>query len=125
MSGKQKMDFKYDSKKLSPFVSKRFKNVDRLDGMNIRQAILEALQGTTLEDIQDVARLLCLYLFLSLLFATSGYTIKWGFVKYVENIDEMCNYAWSEAIVSALMGTIEASNGNPRRVSGCVITLQV
>ena len=47
ISRKQKIDFKYDSKKLSPFVSRRFKDVDRLDGMNIKQAILEALDGTT------------------------------------------------------------------------------
>ena len=80
-----------------------------MDGTNIKNAILEALEGTTLEDIQDVARLPCLYLFPSLLFATSGCTIKWGFVKYVENVDEMCNCAWSEAMASPLMGTIETS----------------
>ena len=43
----------------------------------------------------------------------------------MEDLDNMRDYAWDDAILEALMSTIERSNSNPNKVSGCSLALQV
>ena len=125
MAGKETIKLGYSTKEMTPFVKRRFTDTRRLDGKIIKDTILELSEGTSTDDIQDLVCLLCLYLLVTLLFATTGFTIRWGFVKYIEDIDEICKYGWSEAICSTLLGTLEKANNNPKLVTGCVIALQV
>jgi len=96
------------------------KDVKRIDSKSICLAVRPKLGGDTQHDIEDVVRLLTLLCCSTVFFATTGTTLKWGFLKYVQDINKMQCYNWSEAICDALTSTFEL--GKP---SGCVIALQV
>ena len=110
---------------MTPFVKRRFKDYDSMNNINIKHALQSAIRGREKNDIEDVARLVCLYLFLTLFFATTGNTIRWGYIDFVEDLDRIRDYAWDEAILESLMSTINRSNSDPKKVSGCSLALQV
>ena len=93
--------------------------------MKIKSQLKVALNSKGKGAVKNVVRLLCLYLIHTVLFAGNGHTLKWGFVKYVEDIDAMSSFAWPEAIMHALMSSIDRSNGDATKVTGCTLALQV
>lgn len=86
---------------------------------------MDALLGDTTQDHQDVAKLLSLYLCGKLFFATSGETMGWGFVRVVEDLDNMKAYEWTGAICTTLMESIKGFYSKPEKVTGCVTALLV
>ena len=124
-SGSLKMNITYSRKPQTPFMERWFGEGSRPTLKSIKNAALDASNGTTKDDVEDVVRLLCLYVILSILFLTSGNTAKWVFIQYIENIEEMKMYAWCAAIKDYLMAAIEKSSKDARKVNGCVLALQV
>ena len=95
---------------MTPFVKRRFKDNESMNSVNIKEALRAAMRGKGKKDIEDVARLVCLYLFLTLFFATTGNTIRWGYIPFVEDLDRMRDFAWVDAILESLISTIERVN---------------
>uniref|UniRef100_A0A5B7BPG6 Aminotransferase-like plant mobile domain-containing protein n=1 Tax=Davidia involucrata TaxID=16924 RepID=A0A5B7BPG6_DAVIN len=122
-SGKGTMNLSYGKKLDTPFIARRFPHEKRLTAKVIKDALLEALNGRGKNDTEDVVRLICLFLCLTLFFSTTGRSIGWVFVKYIEDLDNMNKYDWSEAILNTLMCSIEISHRSPERVTGCVTAL--
>ena len=106
-------------------MKRRFKDYDSMNSVNIKHALQAAIRGRGKNDIEDVARLVWLYLFLTLFFATIGNTIRQGYIPFVEDLDRIRDYAWDEAILELLMSTTDRSNSDPKKVSGCSLALQV
>ncbi|KAK9901135.1 hypothetical protein M0R45_002272 [Rubus argutus] len=74
---------------------------------------------------KDAARLLILYLFCTLLFASSGSTLGWSFVRCIESVEIMNQYNWAKGVrdylISCLMPpTKNEQKPKARAISGCV-----
>ena len=124
-SGTKKVDVSYGKKQESPFVQRRFRYMSRISVKSLQEAFGDALEGTTRVDIEDVARIMCLFVVVTLLLPTTGLTVGWGFVAFVEDLEMMNSYAWSNAVASTLTTSIRSSLGSPENVTGCVLLLLV
>ncbi|GMP22383.1 hypothetical protein CsSME_00000435 [Camellia sinensis var. sinensis] len=124
-SGTKKVDVSYGKKQESPFVQRRFRNMSRISVKSLREALGDALVGTTRVDVEDVARIICLFIVTTLLLPTTGLTVGWAFVALVEDLEMMNSYAWSTVVASTLTTSIHCSLGSPKNVTGCVLLLLV
>ncbi|CAL5364507.1 unnamed protein product [Camellia sinensis] len=124
-SGTKKVDVSYGKKQESPFVQRRFRNMSRISIKSLREALGDALEGTTRVDVEDVARIMCLFVVATLLLPTTGLTVGWAFVALVEDLEMMNSYAWSTVVASTLTTLIHSSLGSPENVTGCVFLLLV
>ncbi|CAL5349678.1 unnamed protein product [Camellia sinensis] len=123
--GKEAMSLRYSKKSKSAFLRRRFQKDIRLTGPVLKNALVKAMKGKQPTDFKDVAIIVTLYLCLTLFFATSGNSIGWVFIKYVEPLESMKQYDWPEAITSTLIDSIMALHKTPEKVTGCVIALLV
>ncbi|CAL5422084.1 unnamed protein product [Camellia sinensis] len=121
--GKGAMSLRYSKKPKSAFLRRRFQKDTRLTGPVLKNALVKAMKGKQPTDFKDVAIIVTLYLCLTLFFATSGNSIGWVFIKYVEPLESMKQYDWPEAITSTLIDSIMALHRTPEKVTGCVIAL--
>ncbi|CAL5381752.1 unnamed protein product [Camellia sinensis] len=94
----KKVDVSYGKKQESAFVQRRFRNMSRISVKSLREALGDALESTTTVDVEDVARILCLFVMATLLLPTTGLTVGWAFVALVEDLEMMNSYAWSTAV---------------------------
>ncbi|KAI8556181.1 hypothetical protein RHMOL_Rhmol05G0232000 [Rhododendron molle] len=103
----------------------RKKGLQRLDQQGIKHLISEELlKSNKKQDVQDVARLVCLFLCVTLFF-TSSATLSWVYVKHMDDWNEMKNYDWGTAIKDLLIRSIEKNISDPWKVQGCAILLLV
>ncbi|KAG5556758.1 hypothetical protein RHGRI_007129 [Rhododendron griersonianum] len=109
ISGKEKISGLYYSRNKVKFA--RRKNLQRLDQQGIKSLITEQLlKSNTKRDIEDVARLLCL-------FFTSSATLSWVYVKHMDDWNKMKNYDWGTAIKDMLIRSIEKNISDPWKVN--------
>ncbi|CAL5439343.1 unnamed protein product [Camellia sinensis] len=101
--GKGAMSLRYSKKSKSAFLRRRFQKDTRLTGPVLKNALVKAMKGKQPTDFKDVAIIVTLYLCLTLFYATSGNSIGWVFIKYVEPLESMKQYDWPEAITSTLI----------------------
>ncbi|CAL5366460.1 unnamed protein product [Camellia sinensis] len=106
-----------------PFYKRRCKSVKRLDGKSLTKMFQQTKKGKSTNDHQDLARVITLYLCLKLLMPTTGHTLSWSFLNYVDNLNNIKKYNWVEAIKDTLMNSMATANNNPRHVTGCVMLL--
>ncbi|CAL5396843.1 unnamed protein product [Camellia sinensis] len=106
-----------------PFYKRRCKSVKRLDGKSLTKMFQQTKKGKSANDRQDLARVITLYLCLKLLMPTTGHTLSWSFLNYVDNLNNIKKYNWVEAIKDTLMNSMANANNNPRHVTGCVMLL--
>ncbi|CAL5434355.1 unnamed protein product [Camellia sinensis] len=123
--GKGAMSLRYSKKPKAAFLRRRFQKDTRLTGPVLKNALVKAMKGKQPTDFKDVAIIVTLYLCLTLFFATSGNSIGWVFIKYVEPLESMKQYDWPEAITSTLIDCIMTLHRTPEKVTGCVIALLV
>ncbi|XP_028070645.1 uncharacterized protein LOC114273079 [Camellia sinensis] len=121
--GKGAMSLRYSKKPKSAFLRRRFQKDTRLTGPVLKNALVKAMKGKQPTGFKDVAIIVTLYLCLTLFFATSGNSIGWVFIKYVEPLESMKQYDWPEAITSTLIDSIMALHKTLEKVMGCVIAL--
>ncbi|CAL5331434.1 unnamed protein product [Camellia sinensis] len=123
--GKGAMSLRYSKKPKSAFLRRRFQKDTRLTGPVLKNALVKAMKGKQPTDFKDVAIIVTLYLCLTLFFATSGNSIGWVFIKFVEPLESMKQYDWPEAITSTLIDSIMTLHRTPEKVTGCVIALLI
>lgn len=88
-------------------------------------ALKDAIEGETEEDVRDVARLVCLYFMISLLFISSNHTLRWFFVQWIKNLDQIGDYNWAIAAHEFLLYSIIRKTHDLAWVKGCVPLLLV
>lgn len=123
--GDKHMDLAYASKESIDLVKRRKMKPKRLTATGIKAILYKAVKGNGKEDVEDVVRLLCMYLCCTLFFSKSGTKIGWVYLHYMHDLKSMKDYDWCEAIRYTLMNSIEKYQLQPEKASGCVITLLV
>ncbi|CAL5409516.1 unnamed protein product [Camellia sinensis] len=121
--GQKKMNLAYGIKNKVAMVQRRKITESRMTSALIQKLITKLLRSNNNEDVEDVVRLVCLLVCLLLLYPGTGTTIGWGFMKYLENIDEMKSYDWCGAAKQHLTRSIARNINQIDRVCGCVIIL--
>ncbi|KAG5560023.1 hypothetical protein RHGRI_003340 [Rhododendron griersonianum] len=121
--GDKHMDLAYASKESIDLVKRRKIKPKRLTATGIKAILYKALKGNGKEDVEDVVRLLCMYLCCTLFFSKPGTKIGWVYLHYMHDLKSMKDYDWCEAIRYTLMNSIEKYQLQPEKASGCVITL--
>ncbi|CAL5406445.1 unnamed protein product [Camellia sinensis] len=75
-----------------PFYKRRCKSIKRLDGKSLTKMFQQTKKGKSTNDCQDLARVITLYLCLKLLMPTTGHTLSWSFLNYVDNLNNIKKY---------------------------------
>lgn len=94
----QHVDLTPGTRPASDFIQRRCSGVGRITASLIRNLLDDAIKGKTVRDEENTAKLLCLYFCVKLFFSTSGETISWVFVRYIDNLDTLQTYDWTAAI---------------------------
>lgn len=105
-SGKKKIDLSYGKKPNTPSVQRRFHKVPRIFVKILRATSGDALQGMRRVDVEDVTRIMYLFVLTTLLFPEIGQTIGWAIVTLVEDLERMITYAWLTVVKSTLITLI-------------------
>ncbi|CAL5374008.1 unnamed protein product [Camellia sinensis] len=121
--GKKSLDVSHGPRLPTDFIQRKCPKIARINLKTIKELLMKVLPGNTTQDHQDVAKLLCLYVCGKLFFATSGETVGWGFVRVVEDLENMKAYDWAGAICTTLMESIKGFYSKPKKVTGCVTAL--
>ncbi|KAG5524299.1 hypothetical protein RHGRI_031089 [Rhododendron griersonianum] len=95
----------------------------RLTTTTMKEKIKELKSSNKPEDIADVVRLLCLFLCVTLLFSTSGTTVNWSFVYYMEDLAKVKQYNWAGAVTDYLMKSIHKNHKELNELHGCSLLL--
>ncbi|XP_024172229.1 actin cytoskeleton-regulatory complex protein pan1-like [Rosa chinensis] len=104
-----------------PLVQRFFANDRRIKKARIMSCIDEQLREKAPGWIENMTKLLLLHLFITLLFASSGSTLGWSFVKCITDIETMRRYNWARAVRDYLLLCLQAATtGKARQISGCV-----
>ncbi|KAF7112609.1 hypothetical protein RHSIM_RhsimUnG0211900 [Rhododendron simsii] len=95
----------------------------RLDTSIIKNLLKEKQNSKLEEDADDIARLLCLFLCGTLFFSTSGTTINWVYVRYMEDLNMIKQFDWAGAICKYLLKSTHVEHKDPKEVKGSSILL--
>ncbi|KAL7185262.1 hypothetical protein ACSBR2_027232 [Camellia fascicularis] len=120
---KRRLDLSPCQRPVSDFIQRRCHDMSRLTSKLVKSLFVEAVNGRTKQDEEDVAKLLALCICGKLFFANSGETISWAFVRYMNDLDTVRMYDWTGAIMTALMGPVKEFHRMPWKVTGCVVAL--
>ncbi|CAL5334300.1 unnamed protein product [Camellia sinensis] len=121
--GQKKMNLAYGRKNEVAMVQRRKITESRMTSASIQKLITKLLRSNNNEDVEDVVRLVCVLVCLLLLYPGTGTTIGWGFMKYLENIDEMKSYDWCGIAKQHLTRSIARNFNQIDRAYECVIIL--
>ncbi|KAG5542064.1 hypothetical protein RHGRI_021796 [Rhododendron griersonianum] len=105
--------------------AKRHNIQQRLTSKAISDMLKELAQEnkTNIEDVQDVARLVCMFLIVKLFFPTSGIIVSWKHVDAMDDLTKMKSYNWAAEIRDELVESIKKSQHSPKDVKGCQLLL--
>ncbi|KAG5565884.1 hypothetical protein RHGRI_001710 [Rhododendron griersonianum] len=95
----------------------------RLDTSTIKKLLTEKQNSKLEEDMDDIARLLCLFLCGTLFFSTSGTTINWVYVRHMEDLNKIKQFDWAGAICKYLLRSTHVEHKDPKEVKGSSILL--
>ncbi|KAI8530182.1 hypothetical protein RHMOL_Rhmol11G0036000 [Rhododendron molle] len=97
----------------------------RLSITTIRQKIKELKSSKEQQDIDDVARLLCLFLCVTLFCSTTGTTANWCHVHYLDNLENVKKCDWIGAIRNYLLKSIHRNHRDLKDLKGYSVLLPV
>ncbi|KAH7852507.1 hypothetical protein Vadar_025700 [Vaccinium darrowii] len=120
--GEEFVSLQYGCKEAVRFVMRREIVDKRLTTKSLKQLLSKYVGSDEKDDVEDVARLLCLYL-LHTFFFPMGINVKWVLFERVDDLERMRRYDWNGAIIKELMSSIKKYHKEPRKVSGCVMAL--
>ncbi|XP_058181215.1 uncharacterized protein LOC131299648 [Rhododendron vialii] len=90
----------------------------------LREFFTKAVKGTTLQDANDLARVLCLLLIGTLFFANTQARVSWGYLEFVEYLDNSTSYDWATFITEDVIQELnKRASLKPTKVGGCVMGL--
>ncbi|KAL6582574.1 hypothetical protein OROMI_006588 [Orobanche minor] len=110
-------------KKKTAFVERLFPKGEKLEQKLLKERLDELVQKREQVDIEDTVRIICLILISSLFFCSTGLRIPWGWVDFVENLDEIKCYDWCGKILSTLLDSMTAKKEKPSKINGCTLFL--
>ena len=78
-----------------PFVKRRHLKQEKFSAKNMKNMISELISSQRKQDIEDLVRLVCMVLCVTLFFPTSGTSISWSHVALLEDFDKMLEFDWA------------------------------
>ncbi|KAK1587237.1 hypothetical protein Q3G72_010896 [Acer saccharum] len=99
----------------SSILQKYFEKGQRPKKSTIEFALKKAIKY---ESMSDVARLVIVHLLACYFFTSTSQAISWNLVHLCENLDEIGNYNWAQAINARLSNSLK--NRDKSSVSGCI-----
>ncbi|KAH7836529.1 hypothetical protein Vadar_002465 [Vaccinium darrowii] len=95
-------------KKESIALAKRLEiKESRLSTTTIERKIKELQKSMKQQDIDDVVRLLCLYLCVMLIFSNKANSVNWSYVHYyMEDLEKVKEYDWASTVSKYLLDSI-------------------
>ncbi|KAF7143525.1 hypothetical protein RHSIM_Rhsim05G0207500 [Rhododendron simsii] len=121
-TGRELLSLKYISQNELEMVKRRALD-KRLTTPSIKCWLDKLLGKNKKEDIEDVARFLCLYICHALFFPHAT-TIPWVYLARIEDFKKAMSYDWCGAIADDLLTSIKKYHQEPMKVTGCVVALQ-
>ncbi|KAG5545787.1 hypothetical protein RHGRI_018072 [Rhododendron griersonianum] len=113
-------------KKESVALAKRLEMKEaRLSAPFMKQKIKELISSEKEHDVEDVVRLLCLYLCVTLFFSNQGTTVNWSFIQHMEDLERVKEYDWAEAIRKYLLMSVHNNHKDLRGLRGSTVLLLV
>ncbi|KAM7465736.1 hypothetical protein LguiB_013298 [Lonicera macranthoides] len=100
-----------------------FAGLRQLDLTHVKHALKLAVRGKSEENISDTVRLICLYLCTTLLFANIGNSIAWFIHNWMDDLEKMNGYNWSQVVHEWLIDDMIKKEDRPSSVTGCAIVL--
>ncbi|KAH7850965.1 hypothetical protein Vadar_005308 [Vaccinium darrowii] len=95
----------------------------RLSTTTIEKKIRDLKNSEEQQDIDDVARLLCLYLCVMLLFSNKATSVNWLYVHYMEDLEKVKEYDWAAAVLKYLLNSIQRNHRDIKQLKGSSILL--
>ncbi|KAF7124920.1 hypothetical protein RHSIM_Rhsim12G0117400 [Rhododendron simsii] len=115
-----------NAKKESVTLAKRLKIKEpRLSAPAMKQKIKELTSTEKEQDVEDVVRLLCLYLCVTLFFSNQGTTVNWSYVQHMEGLEKAKQYDWAEAIRKYLLMSVHNNHKELKGLKGSTVLLLV
>lgn len=113
-------------KKESVALAKRLGMTEaRLSAPAMKQKIKELTSSEKEQDVEDVVRLLCLYLCVTLFFSNQGTTVNWSYVQHMEDLERVKQYDWAEAIRKYLLMSVHNNHKELKGLRGSTVLLLV
>ncbi|KAH7861644.1 hypothetical protein Vadar_028840 [Vaccinium darrowii] len=75
------------------------------------------------QNVDDVVRLLCLYLCVMLLFSNKANSVNWSYVHYMEDLEKVKEYDWASAVSKYLLESIHKNHRDISQLKGSSILL--
>ncbi|KAM7474760.1 hypothetical protein LguiB_022003 [Lonicera macranthoides] len=100
-----------------------FAGLRQLDLTHVKHALKLIVRGTSEENIFDTVRLICLYLCTTLFFANTGNSVAWFIHNWMDDLDKMSSYGWSQVVHEWLIDDMIKKEERPSSVTGCAIVL--
>ncbi|KAI8543653.1 hypothetical protein RHMOL_Rhmol08G0235700 [Rhododendron molle] len=92
----------------------------------LRKFFAKTVEGTSLQDAKDLARVLCLLLIGTLFFASTQARVSWGYLEFVESLDNSTSYDWATFITDYVIEELnKRASSKPTKVGGCIMGLMV
>ncbi|KAI8545442.1 hypothetical protein RHMOL_Rhmol07G0039900 [Rhododendron molle] len=92
----------------------------------LRKFFAKTVEGTSLQDAKDLARVLCLLLIGTLFFASTQARVSWGYLEFVEFLDNSTSYDWATFITDYVIEELnKRASSKPTKVGGCIMRLMV
>ncbi|KAF7140533.1 hypothetical protein RHSIM_Rhsim06G0146100 [Rhododendron simsii] len=111
-------------KKESVALAKRLKIKEpRLSAPAMKRKIKELTKSEKEQDVEDVVRLLCLYLCVTLFFSNKGTTVNWSYVQHMEDLEKVKQYDWAEAIRKYLLVSVHNNHKKLNGLKGSTVLL--
>ncbi|KAH7842769.1 hypothetical protein Vadar_009005 [Vaccinium darrowii] len=95
----------------------------RLSTTTIEKKIRDLKNSEEQQDIDDVARLLCLYLCVMLLFSNKATSVNWLYVHYMEDLEKVKEYDWAATVLKYLLNSIQRNHRDIKQLKGSSILL--
>ncbi|KAG5562129.1 hypothetical protein RHGRI_004993 [Rhododendron griersonianum] len=90
----------------------------------LRDFFAKAVNGTTLNDAKDLARVLCLLLIGTLFVPNTQSRVSWAYLDFIEPLENSTSYNWSRFITEEVIHELNLrGSSNPAKVGGCVMGL--
>ncbi|KAG5567040.1 hypothetical protein RHGRI_002568 [Rhododendron griersonianum] len=92
----------------------------------LRDFFAKAVNGTTLNDAKDLARVLCLLLIGTLFLPNTQSRVSWAYLDFIEPLENSTSYNWSRFITEEVIHELNLrGSSNPAKVGGCIMGLMV
>ncbi|KAI8543022.1 hypothetical protein RHMOL_Rhmol08G0186700 [Rhododendron molle] len=92
----------------------------------LRKFFAKTVEGTSLQDAKDLARVLCLLLIGTLFFASTQARVSWGYLEFVESLDNSTSYDWATFITEYVIQELnKRASSKPTKVGGYIMGLMV